>query len=486
MSLWKIAWRSIEQRSLASALTAFSMALGVALVVAVLVIHSVVTKSFERGSQGYDLIVGAKGSQLQLVLNSVFYLGQPIENVPYKYYEEFVEGRFSPAVEAAIPICMGHAYKDYPVVATVPDYFEKLTYLNGQKYRFAEGRDFEQENFYEAVIGATAAKRSGLGLGDTFQPVGTASGDEGHEGHDPFKIVGILAPTGTPNDRAIFVNMEGFFRCPAHNREQTTSDDILREQDDKSTTDADTAEETSEAPATEKADDPADHEHDDAEPADHEHADHNDADHDHADHDHADHEHGDHDHEHGHFHREVTAILVCSDMQNRPQLAMALPEVINEENAAQAVAPAEVIAKLFDGIVGNIQLLLLVLAVLVVVVAGIGILVSIYNSMSDRRHEIAVMRALGASRDTVMLVILMESILLSLGGGVLGLLLGHGLIGLLGPTIAEQTGVIVGALQFQVIELVLIPGLIILATLVGYLPAVSAYRTDVAKSLAAS
>jgi putative ABC transport system permease protein len=85
-----------------------------------------------------------------------------------------------------------------------------------------------------------------------------------------------------------------------------------------------------------------------------------------------------------------------------------------------------------------------------------------------------------------MAVILLESILLSLGGGVIGLALGHGLIGLLGPTIAQQTGVSVGVLQFQWVELTLIPGLIVLATLVGFLPAVSAYRTDVARSLTAA
>jgi putative ABC transport system permease protein len=128
---------------------------------------------------------------------------------------------------------------------------------------------------------------------------------------------------------------------------------------------------------------------------------------------------------------------------------------------------------------------LLALAVLVVVVAGIGILVSIYNSMSDRRHEIAVIRALGARRKTVMAIILLESILLSLGGGAVGLILGHGLIGAFAPLIMEHTGVAVGALQFQPIELVLIPGLIVLASIVGYLPAVVAYRTDVAESLSA-
>ncbi len=141
------------------------------------------------------------------------------------------------------------------------------------------------------------------------------------------------------------------------------------------------------------------------------------------------------------------------------------------------------IADLFEGVVGKLQWILLGMAVLTVIEAGIGIMVSIYNSMSDRRHEIAVMRALGASRFTVMLIILMESILLSLMGGAMGLLLGHGAIWLCSPLIADWTGVVVGLLQFQWIELILIPGLVVLASAVGYLPALAAYRTDVAKSL---
>ena len=159
------------------------------------------------------------------------------------------------------------------------------------------------------------------------------------------------------------------------------------------------------------------------------------------------------------------------------------PRLINKDKVAQAVAPVRVIAELFEGIVGKLQWILLGMAVLTTIVAGIGIMVSIYNSMSDRRHEIAVMRALGASRATVMLVIMMESILLALMGGAIGLLLGHGAIWLCSPLIAEWTGVMVGLLQFQAVELVLVPGLILLAAAVGYLPAMAAYRTDVSKSL---
>ena len=493
MSLWKIAWRSIQQRALASGLTAFGMGLGVALVVSVIVIHNVIDQSFRRGSQGYDMIVGAKGGKLQLVLNTVFHMSEPIENIPYSYYREFADGRFANAVEAAVPVCMGHAYKGCPVVATTPDMFDDLTYLDDHEYEFAEGHNFLMEEPFTAVIGSVASKKAGLALGDTFQPVHPGSvqeeeqkaGIEDHADHDhqPVKIVGVLKHTGTPNDGAIFMNMEGFFRFGCHSGGPAATEHFLsqRGSDDKAESSVTGATKTPAAHAHEHADEktkpsisgglvlPGLEGHKNTN-----HADvHADAREGHAG------EHV-HDHEIADKDKEITAILVCTD-RSKPKVAMVLPDVINGEEVAQAVMPTRVITELFDNIVGNVQRLLLILAVLVVVVAGVGILVSIYNSMSDRRHEIAVMRALGASRVTVGTIILLESIMLSLGGGLFGLAVGHALVGVLSPTIAEQTGVIVGALQFQWQELVLIPGLLALATLVGYLPAMSAYRTDVGK-----
>lgn len=419
MSLVKIAWRSIQQRALASGLTAVSMGLGVALVVAVLVVYAVVDQSFRRGGEGYDLIVGAKGGKLQLVLNSVYYLSEPVGNIPYSYYKELTEGQFALDVLTAVPICMGHSYKGFRVVGTVPDMFDKLVYLGGRKYRFAQGENFKLENPFEAVVGAAAAKETGLKVGDKFRARhGVAETAEAHP--QEFTVRGVLAHTGTPNDRALFVNMEGFYQIHAQQQGGPSG--------------------------TQDHDPNLNHSHDA---------------------------------------REVTAILVVAD-ERRPGRKLVLQRQINDGPVAQAVIPSMVIAELFEGIVGNVQLILLLMAVLIVVVAGLGIMVSIYNSMSDRRHEIAVMRALGASRLTVMLVILLESILLSLGGGLLGLVLGHGLIGVLAPLIMQHTGVAVGPLQFRLVELVLIPGLIALASLVGYLPAVAAYRTDVARWLTAT
>lgn len=449
MSLWKIAWRSIRQRGLASALTAVSMGLGVALVVTVLVVYAVVDQSFSRGGEGYDLIVGAKGGQYQLILNTVYYLSEPIENIPYDYYEEFTTGRFALDVEAAVPVCMGHHYRDYRVVGTTPAMFEKLTYRDNRPYRFAQGENFKADEPFQAVIGATVARETAMTVGSTFQAIHGVPEQGGKAHKQDFTIVGVLEPTGTPVDRGMFVNMEGFYQIHA----------------------------------TEHAAEAGHHQSHDAEEEHHEADEHH-----HEGHEaHEDHDHAGHVCEHGcphHHHKEITAILVCADL-SKPGITEVLARRINKDTVAQAVVPAEVVAKLFEGI-GDVRLILLLFAVMVVVVAGLGILVSIYNSMNERRHEIAVMRALGASRLTVMLVVLLEAILLSLAGGLLGVALGHGLIGALSPVIVDRTNVLVSPLQFQALELLLIPGLIALASLVGYLPAMAAYRTDVARSLTAN
>jgi len=156
---------------------------------------------------------------------------------------------------------------------------------------------------------------------------------------------------------------------------------------------------------------------------------------------------------------------------------------INEGPDAQAVLPVNEVFSLFAIIVKPIQTTLLALTAIICVVSGVSILVSIYNSMSERRHEIAVMRALGAGRGTVMSIILLESVCLALGGGMLGWIGAHALNGLASPLIQQRTGVSIGFFDVVEAEVLLIPALIVLAILCGFLPAMSAYRTDVASSL---
>ena len=453
----RIAWRSVQQRALASGLTAFSMALGVALVIAVLVMHGVIDSHFRRASQGYHLIVGARGGKLQLVLNTVYHLSQPIENRDWSLYQSFIDGEFAAYTKLVIPFCLGDSYladgQSFRVIGTTPDLFEKLDYgrlPTGEplKYRFQPGgRNFRQENFFEGVIGSVVAHASGLRVGDSFQPTHGIVEEEGQgEKHQEFKVVGILEPTGTPNDRALFVNMEGFYLLKGH-----AKTDAPAPEDFELPPDPPSLEITSEASTVESSEPPPPSgpqplpEHQ----------------------------------------REITALLVLakSDL-----FAEVLRNRINEsdEAQAQAVSPVREIQQFLAQVVGPLQLILLILTVLIIVVAGIGIMVSIYNSMNDRYHDIAVMRALGAGRGTVMTVILLESILLAVGGGLAGILLGHGLLGIASPYVVQRTGVQLHPLQFHSLEWILLPALVVLASIVGLLPALAAYRTDVGKALTAT
>ena len=372
MNLWKIAWRSIQQRSLASTLTGLSMALGVSLVVAVLIIGQIVDKSFASGNAlGYNVIIGAKGGRLDLLLNTVYYLNRPIENIPWEYYKEFLhakdrsdhkDGKYAGDVDLAIPVCLGDVVGEngqYRVVGTTPEMFSQMLHST-----FSAGENFKQENFRTAVIGAEVAKHLNLKVGDSFQPQHGVGGEK----HIAFKIVGVLDRTSTPVDRAAFVNMEGFFLIPDHAKGHVEEEHKPGEKEEN--------------PEDEVLDKPL--------PEDQ---------------------------------REVTDVLIRTASIGGAPPELVAPDLVkhvNKEFVAQAIEPIKEISVLTNTFVRPTQMILLILTVLIVIVAGVGILVSIYNSMSERRHEIAVMRALGAHRGKIMLIVLTESVMLALGGGAVG------------------------------------------------------------------
>ena len=445
MPLWKIAWRSIQHRSLASGLTAFSMGLGVALVIAVIVIYGVLDQTFKRSAQGYNIVVGPpKGSPLEIVLGAVFYSNHLSDTIPYNYFQQIETGPYAPEIQAAIPIALAEQILGgMQVIATTPKFFTKLRYLDKYSYTpytFRTGRNMEAGGEFEAVLGYTAAQKTGLNVGDRFKAsLSEHVPSKDIPEPDMFTVAGILDPTGTPNDRAIFINLEGFFIMNKHVRESAVETIVNKRR----------GEQRISAVLVLTKD------------------------------------------------KEVKPIVV-EDEKGMPNvifdevgltkqdwnpLTMSLGDRLVADLDVQVANPTYEITRLFEMIIGRIQTVLIIFAVMVIIVAAIGMMVSIYNSMNERRQEIAIMRALGASRGTVMLIILLESILLSLGGGVMGMVIGHGLIAAVGPIIASAVMVVVNPWHFQMEELILIPGLIVLASLVGYLPAVVAYRTDVAQSL---
>jgi putative ABC transport system permease protein len=303
-------------------------------------------------------------------------------------------------------------------------------------------------------VGATVAREMKVKVGDR---IATTHGDPEGFGHgEHFTVVGILANSGTPQDRAVFVNMEGFFLMEGH----------AKPLDELPISEAHRAEVSGNEALSQEgwsgevlsrqqqlALDPLPLEQ-----------------------------------------RQVTSILVRTIS---PIVGPGLSNEINQGPIAQAVMPVREIYQLFNLFVRPAQMLLLLMSGLICIVSGVSILVSIYNSMSERRHEIAVMRALGAERQTVMTVILCESMILSLGGGMIGWVLGHGLNWAIGPLVEARTGVSIGffdfapgvdigwiwgaagARAFEVsTELLLVPALLLLAVIVGIFPALTAYRAD--------
>lgn len=449
MNLVTIALKSIRQRGLASSLTALSVALGVMLMVTVLVIHGIVSDVFSQRSIGYDLIVGPKGSDLQLVLSTVFRVAPAIETLPYQYYLDLKEDR---RVELAIPFAFGDFTEQggFPIVGTVDEFFVN-EYAPDQEFQI-RGKRLSRP--FDAIIGSRVARENGWDLGSEFKLVhGGAESDHVHD--EKFTVVAVLAPTGTANDRTVFIQLDGFYQIAGHEQDLVESIKRQREFYGQSLDEAEVSAEAADLKKKFHLDEP---------------------------HDHGAHDHGHHHHDHGTpvVQKRVAAILL---KMKAPQMSILFSSELKRGLKAQAVNPIFPMARLMNTFVGNIEKVLVVLTSLIILVSGVGIFVSIYNSMADRRREIAVMRALGAGRQTVFSIILLESILLCVGGGLLGVLLGHGLVFVASPYVAAKTDLVMDPLRFERLELILLPALIVLASAVGFVPGMTAYRTDVARAL---
>ncbi|HRA89870.1 MAG TPA: ABC transporter permease [Planctomycetaceae bacterium] len=447
MNLFTIAWKSLKQRFLSSLLTALSIGLGVMLMVLVLVMFGAVDSAFTQRSIAYDLIVGPKGSDLQLVLSAVYRMQPPIENLPYLYLEQLKNDR---RVISAVPLAFGDVTQEgsFPIIGTIPEYFEN-EYMPGHAFRIRGKRINGQ---LDTIIGYEVARQNGWDIGSTFTIV-HGGAESGHVHDEKFVVVAVLAPTGTANDRTVFLNLEGFYALAGHSKPVKEVEQRLRDFYAADPERLATAMEQIEAFKKIEAEEAG------------------------AGHDHAHHHHTTPD-----AMKEVTAILIRT-RPDTPFDAFSLAAELQKGYQAMAVNPVKPIQKLVTGLLGNIQKALVALTAIIILVSGVGIFVSIYNSMSDRRREIGIMRALGAGRMHVFGIILAESTLLCIGGGLLGWIIGHSLAVASAPWLIRQTGLLINPWAVNPWEATLFPVLVGLAALVGFLPAMTAYRTNVADAL---
>ncbi|HTL31463.1 MAG TPA: ABC transporter permease [Tepidisphaeraceae bacterium] len=457
MNLFQLVIKQMRQRALSTWLTLLSVMLGVGLAVAIMILYRAGNDLFVQSDFGYDIIMGPpKGSPLQLVLNTVYGLDQPPGNMPYSVYENLLKNPRQ--VRIAVPITVGDSYKNLRIIGTLPKMFgfddqgqklpeeKQFEYRLGKHYEMAEGRVFHPEKF-EAVIGSDVGARTGLKIGSTFRAThGMPGPNETPDIHEQdWTVVGILAPTHTAADRVLYIPIISNFAISEHEKGMAEQAD-LRSKLSGATAPVHAHHDYGEEAAAYKL--RPDGTIDLTLPKDE---------------------------------WLLSAVLVKS--RNATLNLMYQYKVIDP--SAVAVNPATTMREFFDTFFKSTTLVLLMIAILVSIVAAVGILVSIYNSVSARMREIAILRALGATRVRILALICVEAGLIGAVGGLLGLIAGH--------LVAASGSAYMNKLLGQSIrwgstdrfELLYFAGVVLIAVVAGLVPALKAYRTPVATNLVA-
>ncbi len=452
MNDFTIVLRSLRVRAFSTIVTIASVALAVMLIITLLTLRNSGKAAFERGSGDMHLLITAEDSPLVSVLNSVFYANAPRRPVTWAKYQQI-------AAQApwayTVPTAIGDSYRGFPVVATTTDMFSKFVPAADAPWKLREGAFFPAGDAgnWQAVIGSTVAQATGLKIGDTiylahgYNPRATKPGspdpaardehdDHAHDEHEeeasgavhvhrefPTKVVGILEPTATPHDRAIFTNLESTWIKHAKDIRAR-----LNPPQPAPVVSADLRESE----------------------------------------------------------RLITGIysrLVTRPGSDAPANLPQVFDALRRDGSLTVAQPKQETDTLFGSIIDPINRIFIAIAVVVLVTSGIGIMLALYNSMEQRRRQIAVLRVLGASASRIFNLVITECAVIGLAGAALG-----AVIALLGARIAagvvlSRYGVVIEPTLSPVIIVYLMVATILLAILAGLVPAIMAYRTSVARSL---
>lgn len=398
--------RTIRRRPLPAVLTLLLLMLGIATVVVLLLFQRAFEDRLGRDARGIDLVVGAKGSGLQLVLSSVFHIDVPTGNVPLAELRDIAR---HPMVASVIPLSLGDAYRGFRIVGTTP------AYVDHYAGRLSEGRLWERS--MEAVIGARAARMTGLRTGASFVGAHGLEGDSGfHHDEDPYQVVGVLRETGSVIDRLILVNSESVWEVHAvHGAAPATGE--------------------TQGGSLEHGLPPGD--------------------------------------------GEITVMLVRF---RTPLAAISLPRAINAGTALQAASPAQETARLFY-LVGTGLDAFRAFAGVLIAASALSLFIALWHAMHEQRYDLAVMRTLGASRGRILRFVLVQGAVLGVAGTVLGTALGHGAGWLLALWLERVRSLSLGALGWVPEEGLVMAGAVLIALVAATVPAVRAYRLDVATVL---
>jgi len=397
MKLPALAFRYLWARPLATVLNLLLLTLGLASVTFVVLVGEQVQRALQRDLAGIDLVVGAKGSPMQLILAGVFHIDVPPGNVKLADVQALAA---QPQVAQVIPLSLGDSYRGWRIVGTTP------AYLAHHGARVAQGRAWSAP--MEAVAGAQAARAMGMAPGARFVGGhGLAAGGQSH-GEAPYVLTGVLAPCGCVLDRLILTSTESVWQVhePAHGGQAGESADHAAE-------------------------------------------------------------------------REVTLALV---RYRTPLAAVALPRYVNTRTPMQAAAPAVEVSRLLRllGVGGEV---LQGVGAVLLLTAGLSVFIALWTAVRERRADLAMLRMLGASPARVAGLLLAEALWLAVLATVLGLALGHGLAAAVASVLAAQQSLPLSAAVWVPQEAWIPAVALLTAGAAAALPALGAYRVDVAQLL---
>ncbi len=450
----RIAWKNIWFKPLNTALSIILLTASVAIITLLILLQEQFEKKFSDNIEGVDLVLGAQGSPLQLILSSVYQVDAPTGNIDYTEAKTWMR---NPMVKKAIPLAFGDNYRGFRIVGTTPDYVEKF----GAKV--TKGKIFTKN--FEVVAGSTVAQKMNLKIGDTFfGSHGDAEEGELHDEH-AYVVVGIASATGKVVDNLILSNIPSVWAM--HDHEHTEGDGGHSHEE---------------------------HNHEGHDHEDHDHAAHNHENHNHEAHNHDDHGHNHkgHDHAHeGHDHsheaviseegKEITSVLI----EFKGPVGVAVwPRLIAQNTKMQAASPAIEINRLFSLFGIGLQALQY-LAYGIMLISGISIFIALYNTLKERKYEFALLRVNGASRFQLLSLVLIESLLLCIVGFLFGTIVGRIALGFISGSSEDEFKMSFNPWEFVwEKEGYLFLLTIFVGILAALIPAFKAYRLNISKTLA--
>lgn len=454
----KLAWKNLWFKPLNTVLSLVLLTASVAIISLLILLQEQFEKQFSSNIDGVDLVLGAQGSPLQLILSSVYHVDAPTGNIDYKEAEVWMK---HPFVETAIPLAFGDNYRGFKIVGTTPDYLKKYTAT------LSQGKVFEKN--FEVVIGSEIAQKLNIKLGDKF--FGThGDAEEGHVHEEyAYVVVGIASPTGKVIDNLIMCTVESVWEMHSghgHGGEVHSNDENPAHGE--------------EGHIHVEGDEHDHDEHVHDENCNHDHEDSKNPAHGEEGHVHEDGDEHEHDHNHDET-KEITAVLI--KFKNKMGI-ISWPRMIAQNTKMQAALPAIEINRLFSLFGIGLQALQY-LAYGIMLISGISIFIALYNRLKERKYEFALLRISGASRLQLLVLVLWESLLLCTAGFLFGTFFGRMALLAISSTTDEQYKMTFNPFVFLWQK----EGMLFLVTifvgiLAAVIPAVKAYRLNISKTLA--